>query len=225
MKSLLRSLAVLWILAGTAAPAWADHYSDTIALFRKAGESGTFFAKSYGYAVFPSIAKGGLGVGGAYGRGRLYQHGKPVGATSVTQLSVGFQAGGQGYSEIIFFEDKLAFDKFTTGNFEFGANVGAVAITAGASASAGTSGTSAGASGNKKDATTAGGYFEGIAVFTIAKGGLMYEATVGGQKVSYKPRAPKQRRSRPTHGREAASGDDRAATPLVGQGGGTGLRT
>jgi lipid-binding SYLF domain-containing protein len=187
MKTLLRTLTMFAMLAGTAAPAWADHYSDTIALFRNAGESGTFFAKSYGYAVFPSIAKGGLGVGGAYGRGRLYQRGRPVGETSVTQLSVGFQAGGQGYSEIIFFEDKLSFDKFTAGNFELGANVGAVAITAGASASAGTSGASAGASGYKKDATTAGRYFEGVAVFTIAKGGLMYEATVAGQKFSYKP--------------------------------------
>ena len=98
------------------------------------------------------------------------------------------QLGGQAFSQIIFFEDERSFKEFTSGNFEFGAQASAVAITAAASASAGTTGGSAGASGGKKDATTAGKYYKGMAIYTIAKGGLMYEAAVGGQKFSYKAR-------------------------------------
>jgi lipid-binding SYLF domain-containing protein len=171
-----------------AAAAVADSYSDTIELFKNAGDSASFFTNSYGYAVFPTIGKGGLIVGGAHGNGHVFEHGQYVGDTSMTQLSVGFQAGGQAYSQIIFFQDKRAFDEFTTGNFQFDASVSAVAITAGASGTAGTTGASAGASGGKKDATTAGDYHRGLAVFTIVKGGAMYEASVAGQKFSYKPR-------------------------------------
>jgi lipid-binding SYLF domain-containing protein len=104
-------------------------------------------------------------------------------------VSVGFQAGGQAYSEIIFFENKAAFDEFTQGDFEFGADAGAVAITAAAGATAGTSGASAGASGGMKDAVTAGKYYKGMAVFTIVKGGAMYQAVVAGQKFKYTPAA------------------------------------
>jgi lipid-binding SYLF domain-containing protein len=100
--------------------------------------------------------------------------------------TIGLQLGGQAYSQIIFFQDKRAFDEFTGGNFEFGAQATAVAITAGAQAQAGTSGTGAGASGTQKHATTAGGYQKGMAIFTVAKGGLMYEASISGQKFSYK---------------------------------------
>jgi lipid-binding SYLF domain-containing protein len=173
---------VLFLSAGTAV---ADKYSDTVNLFRNAGESGKFFGKSYGYAVFPTIGKAGFVVGGAYGEGRVYAGGKYVGDTKMTQLSVGWQLGGQGYSQIIFFEDKRAFDEFASGNFEFGAEAGAVAITAAAGGKATTTGASATASGGKKDAATAGDYYKGMAVFTIAKGGLMYEATISGQKFSY----------------------------------------
>jgi lipid-binding SYLF domain-containing protein len=175
---------IVLMLAGSIAS--ADEYSDTIAVFKKGGESAKFFDNSYGYAVFPSIAKGGLGVGAAHGKGRVYEQGKYVGDTSMTQVSVGLQAGGQAFSQIVFFEDKKSFDEFTSGNFEFGAGVGAVAITAGASASTGSTGTSTGHSGNKEDATTHGTYHKGMAVFTVAKGGLMYEASVAGQKFSYK---------------------------------------
>lgn len=163
-------------------------YQDTIKIFRDAGESGSFFGKSHGYAVFPTIGKAGLVVGGAYGSGRVYAVGKYVGDTSMTQLSLGFQAGGQAYSQIIFFEDQRAYNEFTSGNFEFGAQATAVAITAGASAGASTAGASAGASGGKHDATTVGNYHKGMAVFTVAKGGLMYEASISGQKFSYTPR-------------------------------------
>ena len=168
--------------------AMADEYSDTTSLFKNAGESGTFFDNSYGYAVFPTIGKGGIGIGGAHGKGRVYAAGEYVGDTSMTQLTVGFQLGGEAFSQIIFFEDQRAFDEFTGGNFEFGADVSAVAITAAAKGAATTTGSSAGASGGKKDATTVGSYHKGMATFTIAKGGLMYQASVGGQKFSYTPR-------------------------------------
>jgi lipid-binding SYLF domain-containing protein len=180
------------VLMTSAATARADDYSDTIALFKNAGESAAFFERSYGYAVFPTIGKGGFVVGGAHGKGRVYERGKYVGDASVTQVSVGMQAGGQAYSQIIFFEDQRALNEFTSGNFEFGADVSAVAITAAASARAGTTGAAAGASGGKKDAATAGKYHKGMAVFTIVKGGAMYEASVGGQKFKYKPVAAGQ---------------------------------
>lgn len=182
--NLLFHLALV-LVAMPATVAWADEYQDTIQLFKNAGESGGFFENSHGYAVFPTIGKGGIGIGGAYGKGRVDVAGKHVGDTSVKQLSIGFQLGGQTYSQIIFFKDKRAFDEFSGGNFEFGAQASAVAITAGASASASTTGSTAGASGGKKDATTAGNYYKGMAVFTIAKGGLMYEASIGGQKFTY----------------------------------------
>ncbi|HXZ60751.1 MAG TPA: lipid-binding SYLF domain-containing protein [Steroidobacteraceae bacterium] len=168
---------------------WADDYSDTIELFKNAGESAGFFKNCYGYVVFPTIGKGGLGIGAAHGSGRVYAKGKHIGDATVNQVSFGLQAGGQAYSQMIFFEDKRALDEFTGGNFEFGADVNAVAITAAAGASAGTSGSSAGASGGKKDATTAGKYYKGMAVFTIVKGGAMYQAAVAGQKFKYKPTA------------------------------------
>lgn len=178
--------AVLMIVA---LRAFADSYSDTVALFKNAGESATFFNHCYGYAVFPTIGKAGLVVGGAHGKGRVYEHGKYVGDATVTQLSLGLQAGGQAYSQIVFFEDQRAFGEFTSGDFEFGADASAVAITAAAGASAGTSGASASASGGKKDATTAGAYHNGLAVFTIVKGGAMYQAAVAGQKFKYTPKA------------------------------------
>ena len=171
-----------------AAPALADEFADTVALFQKAGESGAFFRNAHGYAVFPTIGKGGIGIGAAHGNGRVYEKGKHVGDTSMTQLSVGLQLGGQAFSQIIFFEDARALKEFTSGNFEFGAEASAVAITAAASAQAGTAGASAGASGGKNDATTTGKYYRGMATFTIAKGGLMYQAAIGGQKFSYKAR-------------------------------------
>lgn len=180
------ALAALGSL-GFSKTASADSYADTIKLFQNAGESAAFFEKSYGYAVFPTVGKGGLGIGGARGDGRVYERGRYVGTIRLTQLSVGFQAGGQAFSQIIFLQDKRAFDELTSGEFAFGAGVGAVAITASANATAGTTGASAGISGGKNDASTRGEYYKGMAVFTIAKGGLMYEATVAGQKFSYKP--------------------------------------
>ena len=176
---------VFLLVALMTSSAWADDYTDTIDVFKKAIPSG-FFEKSYGYAVFPTIGKGGMGVGGAHGKGRVYAKGVHVGDTSMSQLTIGFQLGGQAFSQIIFFEDERAFTQFSSGNFEFGAQATAVAITAGASATATTTGNSAGASGGKNDAKSVGEFYRGMAIFTVAKGGLMYEASIGGQKFNYK---------------------------------------
>ncbi len=165
-----------------------DDYTQTIGVFKEAGESGRYFDTAYGYAVFPTIGKGGLVVGGAHGKGRVYEQGKVIGDAAMTQLSVGLQLGGQAYSEIIFFQDARALREFTSGNFEFGAGASAVAITAGASASLGTTGTSAGASGGQRSAgTAAAGYYKGMATFTVAKGGFMFEASIAGQKFTFTP--------------------------------------
>jgi lipid-binding SYLF domain-containing protein len=186
----LSAFAIVTVL--TAGIAHADNYADTVKLFKNAGDSAAYFPKCYGYAVFPTIGEAGFIVGGAHGKGRVYVHDKLVGDTTMSQLSAGFQAGGKAYSQIIFFEDKRSLDEFESGSFEFAAGVSAVAVTVGASASAGTSGASSGASGGKKDAATTGeGYQKGMAVFTIAKGGLMYTATVAGQKFTYTPRGEK----------------------------------
>jgi len=137
-----------------------------IAEFKKADPGmQTFFDKAWGYVVFPTVGKGAIGIGGAYGKGVVFEKGKSIGLSSISQLTIGFQLGGQAYREIIFFENKAALDDFKAGHFEFGAQVSAVAVTAGASADA--------------------DYDGGVAVFTMAKGGLMYEASVGGQKFSF----------------------------------------
>lgn len=176
------------VLSVTAATSSAGPYSDTVELFKKAGDSASFFKDAYGYAVFPSVGQGALVVGGAHGKGRVFKRDVYVGDTSVTQVSVGFQAGGRAYSMIIFFQDQRAFDEFTNGNFEFGADVNATAITAGASGQIGTTGASSGASGGQNDATTSGRYYRGFAVFTILKGGAMFQAAVAGQKFTYTPK-------------------------------------
>ena len=172
-----------------AGAAYSDNYSDTVQLFKNAGASAAFFGHCYAYAVFPTIGEGGFIAGGAHGTGRVYVGDTFVGHATMTQLSLGFQAGGKAYSEIVFFEDKRALDEFESGSFEFAAGASAIAVTAGANASAGTTGAESGASGGKKDAVTnAAGYLKGMAVFTIAKGGLMYAVTVAGQKFGYTPR-------------------------------------
>jgi lipid-binding SYLF domain-containing protein len=181
----LMTMAALLLVFGQAAA--DDKYEETIELFKDAGESASFFGNSYGYAVFPTIGKAGIGIGGARGDGRVYAQGKHIGDSTMTQLSIGFQLGGQAFSQIIFFKDQRALNEFTSGNFEFGAQAGAVVITAAASAGAGSTGAGASASGGKKDATTAGQYYRGMATFIIAKGGLMFEASVSGQNFSYTP--------------------------------------
>lgn len=154
---------------GTTRPARARSAEDVQATIKKfeAGDPGmqAWFREAYGYAVFPSVGKGGIGIGGAHGKGLVYERGTLIGKTSLTAVTWGLQLGGQAFSEAIFFKDKTALDDFTRGNFEFDAGVSAVALTAGASADL--------------------GYSKGVAVVTATKGGLMYEATVGGQKFSF----------------------------------------
>ena len=135
--------------------------------FKEIPDLTLFFENAYGYVVFPVIRKGGLGIGGAGGKGQVFVKGKMIGNSKVRQVSFGFQAGGQKYREIIFFKDKFAIDEFTRGNFKLGAQASAVALTAGVSTDA--------------------AYNDGVAIFTQAIGGLMYEASVGGQKFSFNP--------------------------------------
>ncbi|MEP4148469.1 MAG: hypothetical protein ABJL54_14725 [Halioglobus sp.] len=190
MQKIFKVSLLLALLAFNGQVAWAqDSYANAIGAFKSAGGSAQFFDSAYGYAIFPTIGKGGIGIGGAHGKGRVYIGGRHVGNTTMTQITMGFQLGGQAFSQIIFFEDQRAFREFSTGNFEFSAQATAVAITAGVSAEANTGGgIAAGASGGQNNAaTTHGGYRKGMAIFTIAKGGLMYEAAVGGQKFDYTP--------------------------------------
>ena len=133
--------------------------------FKKISSLKPYFKKARGYAVFPNIGKGGFGIGGARGKGEVFEKGNVIGSTVLTQVSIGFQLGGQAFSQIIFFKDKKSLDRFTEGNFEFGASASAALITEGANASA--------------------DYSDGVAVLTFSKGGLMYEASIGGQKFSY----------------------------------------
>jgi len=179
--------AMMIIVSSFANLAQADNYSNTIELFKKSKVVQPFFKNAYGYAVFPTIGKGGVGIGGAFGKGQVYRGGKVTGTTSLIKGTIGFQLGGQVFSEILFLQDKRAYDEFTSGNFEFDATASAVAITVGVQAKAGTDGATAGASagpGTGKQAKTS--YKKGMAVFVHARGGLMYEATIGGQKFSFK---------------------------------------
>ena len=152
-----------------------------------------FFKNNYGYVVFPTVGKAGFVVGGSYGSGQVYAKGKVTGIAKLVKATIGFQAGGQAFSQMVFFEDKRAYDDFTSGEFEFDAAASAVAITAGAQAKAGTEGASAGASAGPatgKQAKTS--YRKGMAVFVHIKGGLMYEAAIGGQKFKFKPNDAKK---------------------------------
>lgn len=147
-------------------PEALENANNTIKSYvEKDPELETFFDKAYGYAVFPTIGKGAIGIGGAHGRGTVFEQGNPVGKTSMTQITIGLQFGGQAYSEIIFFENKEVLDLFKTSRYELNAQASAVAVTLGVSADL--------------------SYTDGVAIVTMSKGGLMYEASVGGQKFEY----------------------------------------
>ena len=173
MKAVLKLVLSLALVLGTATafagwdPDEAEEYDakaqEAIAAFLKKDSSvQRFFDKSVGYVVIPSVGKAGFGIGGARGKGVLYENGAVTAVITMTQLSFGFQWGGQAYSQFIFFEDAATLTNFKRGNYELGAQASAVAVTAGVSADAEFNG--------------------GMAIFTQAKGGLMYEASVGGQK-------------------------------------------
>ena len=164
--------AYLIVVAGTAFgwdAAGEKKATAAIAEFKRADPSiDAFFKEAYGYAVFPEITKGGIGIGGAQGDGTVFERGSSVGSSEMSQVTVGLQLGGQTYREAIFFKDKAALDNFKQGNFEVAAGVSAVAV--------------------KKGASKAADYNHGVAIFTMAEGGLMFEASIGGQKFTYDPK-------------------------------------
>jgi lipid-binding SYLF domain-containing protein len=164
-----RALVCLAIAASPVSSAGGqDNVPPVIAKFKeKDPRVAKAFDDAYGYVVFPTVGKGAIGIGGARGKGWVYERGKRIGRATLTQVTIGLQLGGQAYSEVIFFKDKAALDDFTRGNFEFDAQVSAIAVTARAAGDL--------------------PYRKGVAVVTMGKGGLMYEASVGGQKFSYTP--------------------------------------
>jgi lipid-binding SYLF domain-containing protein len=160
-------------MTGLTQGAWADtteaEVKQALDEFRRTNEKiGPFLDAAHGYAVFPSVGKGAIGIGGAHGKGLVYEKGKLIGSTTLSQVTIGFQLGGQAYRELICFQNKGALDRFKGGNFEFDAQASGVAVTAGISFDA--------------------AYEQGVAIFTMAKGGLMYEASIGGQKFTFEPK-------------------------------------
>ena len=144
----------------------ADAKDAKAAFIRTDGSMNSLFNDAYGYVIFPNVGKGGIGIGGAAGNGAVFENGNLIGMAKMAQLTIGFQWGGQAYREVILFESKEDLDRFKENNIEFSAQASAVAATAGASANA--------------------KYSEGVMIFTQTKGGLMYEATVGGQKFKFR---------------------------------------
>jgi len=179
------------LLLSVSGKGWAQDvqdFSPTIDVFRQIPTVSPYFDNAYGYAVWRTIARGGLGVGAATGRGQVYVNGQVTGFSRLIDVSIGFQAGGQAYRQIIFFENQRAYDNFAQGNFEFDAQASAVAVTASAQASSGTQGSQATVGASGSGAAAAGGrYQNGMRVFTMATGGLMYQATIAGQKYSFRP--------------------------------------
>jgi lipid-binding SYLF domain-containing protein len=176
MKRLIQVAATLLMVTGLAMPLsllaqdkdakLMDDSKNAKASFIKTDSlMHNLFESSVGYVIFPNVGKGAIGVGGAAGNGILYEGGKAIGRASMKQVNVGFQFGGKAYREVIFFESQAALDRFKQNKFEFDAQASAVAATVGASV-------------NVK-------YRNGVMVFTQEKGGLMYEASVGGQKFDY----------------------------------------
>lgn len=148
--------------------------TETLSTFEQTDPSlSRFLDSAVGYAVFPSVGKGGAGIGGAYGRGVLFEHGSPIGQATLTQVTIGLQLGGQSYSEILFFESEEAVARFKKGQLAMAAQASAVAAGAGTAANA--------------------RYARGVAVFTLARRGLMAEASVGGQKFAFRPFADARR--------------------------------
>lgn len=186
MKYALCITAILFAGYNTTADAQRIRdVSDTVELFQSIEQVAPYFESSYAYAVWPRIGRGGLGVGASRGRGQVYVNGQFTGFSTHTEVSIGLQAGGQTYRQIIFFQNAEAYDRFTRDTFEFDASAQAVAVTASAEAGAGTTGarTSAGAGG--PNTAAGGGYDRGMQIFTMAEGGLMYKATIAGQRYNF----------------------------------------
>jgi len=189
MAHFFKVIGVITVVLGFISPALAaDDYSKTVEIYKDSPTVQPFFKSSYGYAVFPLVGKGGFVVGGSFGKGLVFRGDKVTGETALIKASIGAQLGGQAFSEIIFFQDERAYKDFTSGDFEFDATASAVAIVAGAQAKAGTEGATASTSTSTADAQQfSAGYRKGMAVFMHIKGGLMYEASIGGQTFTFKP--------------------------------------
>ena len=167
---------------------FADKYDGTMDVFESAPELQPYFDNAFAYAVFPTVGKLGIVIGGARGEGQVYEGDRIVGTVSLTKASIGLQLGGQIFSEIVFMQDKRAYEEFTSGRFEFDASASATLLTYGAQARAGTDGASASAgAGPASTRQVEYGYNKGMAVFIHPLGGMMYEATIGGQKFSFEP--------------------------------------
>ena len=149
-------------------PTLDQETAEAIASFKKTDSKLTkVFKESAGYAIFPSIAKGAAGIGAAHGEGEVFAKGKQIGVATMTQVTLGLQLGGQEYSELIFFETKEALDEFAAGQWAMSAQATAVAVAEGAGSTA--------------------KYQQGVMVFVLVKGGLMFEASIGGQKFKFTP--------------------------------------
>tara|TARA_Y100001970_G_C13787660_1_gene628630 strand:- start:68 stop:610 length:543 start_codon:yes stop_codon:yes gene_type:complete len=174
MKKVLLFIFVIFVSSSSLFCQWSNRsvsneirndVTNTINDFKNVEELGMYFEEAYGYAVFPSIKKAGLGIGGARGKGQVFAKEKLIGDSTVTQINLGINFGVQSYKEIIFFKDRADLDRFTAGNFELGAQASAVAINSGVSAEV--------------------EYSNGVAIFTQSIGGLMVEASIGGQKFNF----------------------------------------
>ena len=171
---MIRIMGLGAILLIAASPPARRDETDVVAVIAKFKEKdpgmAEIFANAAGYAVFPTVGKGAIGIGGARGKGYVYRRGRLIGRSTLTQVSIGFQLGGQAYSEVVFFQTTDALENFKLGHLKLDAQASAIALTARASADL--------------------AYRSGVAIVTMAKGGLMYEASVGGQKFSFRPLEP-----------------------------------
>jgi lipid-binding SYLF domain-containing protein len=190
-KNIFMLLAIIVmgaLFANISTASEVEDYSSTINVFQQSLQVEPYFERNYGYAVFPTVGKGSLGVGGTYGRGQVYRGGEVTAIAKVMKMSIGFQAGVQVFSQIIFFEDEKAYNAFARGQYEFSAQLSAVAVTAGGQAQAGSTGATAGISAGPQTGVQANtNYYKGMVVFVHAKGGLMFEAAIAGQKFSTEP--------------------------------------
>ena len=190
MKTKLTRLLILTMLITLAGASLAvgDEYANAMRVFESSPEVQTFFKNCYAYALFPTVGKAAVVVGGAFGEGKVYRQGKVTGNVKLVHASFGLQLGGKAFSEIVFLQDKRAYDTFISGEFEFDASMSATAVTAGAEAKAGTGGKTAGATAGPKTGVQAKTeYRNGMAAFVQQKGGLMAGLSVGGQKFSFEP--------------------------------------
>ena len=183
-------LPIALILAGLTISAQAQRSADvseTVELFRAIPQVAPYFQSAYGYAVWPRIARGGFIFGGSRGKGQIFVGGAAVGTSTLVEASFGLQAGGQTYRQVIFFQDAAAYEAFAKDGFEFDAQAQAVAVTASAEAGAGTTGARASAGAGSPNTAAGGGYSGGMQIFTMAEGGLMYKATIAGQRYNFEP--------------------------------------